>query len=219
MSIEERQLRKRKAEHIRRLKRWLRPLPRRTNIHRYPVLSLFAERAKKRAYLWSFSVEQAIPAIYAGFILTLLPLYGLQLVLCIFLALILRANLPILAGLQIISNPITVWPIWFAAYQVGRNVLSVIGVETDQLKLTQVREMLYSFTHARWEGGLESLIVVFSVTSLGSIVMGIFFGLIGSTIYRIVAIRSAASYALLVQKLNEFRKNSPEPPLKRNPDV
>ncbi|MEM7790894.1 MAG: DUF2062 domain-containing protein [Verrucomicrobiota bacterium] len=216
MSVEERQLRERKAEHIRRLKRWMRPLPRRTNIHRYPILSLFAKQAKKRAYLWSFNVEHAVPAIYAGFILTLLPLYGLQLVLCIFLALILKANLPLLAGLQIISNPITVWPIWFAAYQIGRNVLSVVGIETDQLKLAQVREMLYSFTHARWDEGLENLAIVFGVTSLGSVVMGVFFGLIGSTIYRIVSIRSAASYALLVQKLGELRKNNPEKPLKKN---
>ncbi|MEM8868219.1 MAG: DUF2062 domain-containing protein [Verrucomicrobiota bacterium] len=206
MTVEEQELLNQKAQHIRRLKRWLRPLPRRTNIHRYPILSLFAANAKQRAYLWSFATEQAVPAIYAGCILTLLPLYGLQLVLCLFLALILRANLPILAGLQILSNPITVWPIWFAAYQVGRNILAVIGIEVPLLRLEQVKEMLYSFTHANWEAGLENLLIVFSVTSLGAIVMGVFFGLVGSSAYRIIAIRSAASYAALVQKLSELKQ-------------
>ena len=74
-----------------------------------------------------------MPAIYAGCILTLMPLFGIQLPLSLLLALVLRANLPILAGLQIVSNPITVIPIWFSAYQIGRHFLGVIGVDAAPL--------------------------------------------------------------------------------------
>jgi hypothetical protein len=166
-------------------------------------------------YLWSFRVENAVPAIYAGCILTLMPIYGIQIPLAFLLALLLRANLPILAGLQIVSNPITVLPIWFAAYQIGRHFLSVIGVDVIRLGRDEVQLMLDNFTHGRWGDNLEPIMVVFVVTCLGAIIMGIFFGLITSFIYRIVAIRTAASYAVLLKKIHEhkMRKSAaPFPP-------
>jgi hypothetical protein len=65
-------------KRIRLVKRLLRPLPRRTNIHRYPVLKWFGEAARKRAYLWSFRVGAMTPAFYVGSLLTLQPLIGVQ---------------------------------------------------------------------------------------------------------------------------------------------
>ena len=38
----------------RRIRRWLKPLPRRASIHRYPILNRFADFARRRPYLWSF---------------------------------------------------------------------------------------------------------------------------------------------------------------------
>ena len=210
MTSEETHLRNKRSERIRRVKRWLRPLPRRTNIHRYPILKFFAEAARKRIYLWSFRVENAVPAIYAGSILALLPLYGVQLPLSLLLALLLRANLPILAGLQMISNPVTVLPIYFAAYQIGRHFLSVIGVETSQLYRHEVRIMLSNFMSGEWGSNWERLATVFGVTSLGGIIMGTFFGIIGGLVYRIMANRTAASYALLREKLHEHKMKQAE---------
>ncbi len=205
MTAEESELHESKFRRIRRVKRWLRPLPRRATIHRYPVLRLFADAARKRIYLWSFRVENAVPAIYAGCILTLMPVYGIQIPLAFCLALLLRANLPILAGLQIVSNPITVLPIWFAAYQVGRHFLSVIGVDVMRLGHEEVQTMLNNFIHGQWGDNLQPVMVVFGVTNLGAIIMGTFFGLITSFIYRIVALRTAASYALILEKIHEHK--------------
>ncbi len=205
MTLEEKELRQQISGRIRRVKRWLRPLPRRATIHRYPILGLFADAARKRIYLWSFRVENAVPAIYAGCILTLLPLYGIQIPLAFLLALLFRANLPILAGLQMVSNPLTVLPIWFAAYQIGRHFLGVIGVEALPLGRHEVQALLDNFASGEWGSNLERLMTVFGVTSLGSIIMGTFFGLIISVAYRIVAIRTAASYALLQEKLHEHK--------------
>ncbi len=202
MTLEESELNKTKWRRIRRVKKWLRPLPRRTNIHRYPILKFFSQAARKRIYIWSFRVENAVPAIYAGSILTLMPLYGIQVPLAFLLALLLRANLPILAGLQVVSNPITVLPIWFAAYQIGRNILSVTGIHVDPLNREEVRLLLDNFIHGAWGDKFEHISIVFGVTSLGAIVMGTFFGLIGSFAYRIVASRTAASYALLREKIH-----------------
>jgi hypothetical protein len=186
---------------IRRVKRWLRPLPRRSNIHRYPLLRYFARTARQRTYLWSFRVTHAVPAIQAGCILTLLPLYGVQIALAFALALLLRANLAILVGLQIVSNPITILPLWYAGFQIGRITLGVIGLEITPLGREEVGQMLYAFTHADWGERFDNVALVFGVTSLGGLVMGSFFGLIVGLTYRIVADRTAASYALLRKKI------------------
>jgi len=202
MSVEEQKLHETKWRRIRRVKRWLRPLPRRATIHRYPVLKIFSESARKRSYIWSFRVENAVPAIYAGSILTLLPLYGIQIPLALVLALILRANLPILAGLQIVSNPLTAVPLWVADYQIGRTVLSVIGIYSEPLTRGEILYLLNDFIRLEWGGNIARMATVFGVTCLGAIVMGVFFGLLGSIAYRMVAMRTAASYALLKERVH-----------------
>ncbi|MFW6217675.1 MAG: DUF2062 domain-containing protein [Verrucomicrobiota bacterium] len=212
MTAEEKDLLDQRSARIRRVKRWLRPLPRRATIHKYPVLGRFAETARRRIYLWSFREENAVPAIYAGCILTLMPIYGIQLPLSFLLALWLRANLPILAGLQMVSNPVTALPIWFAGYNVGRNVLGVIGVEALRLERAEVRQLLGSFLRGEWGSKLERIASVFGVTSLGAVVMGTFFGLVASVAYRIIARRTAASYAVLLQKLQLHRDHRTKPP-------
>ena len=202
MTSEENEFHKTKWRRIRRVKRWLRPLPRRATIHRYPVLKFFSETARKRSYIWSFRLENAVPAIYAGCILTLMPLYGIQVPLALLLALTLRGNLPILAGLQIVSNPLTAVPIWVADFQIGRAILGVIGVHTQPLTRSEILSLLYDFVHLNWGGSLNRMASVFGITSLGAIVMGVFFGLVGSIAYRIIARRTAASYAVLKEKVH-----------------
>jgi uncharacterized protein (DUF2062 family) len=203
MTVEESELNQTKWRRIRRVKKWLRPLPRRTNIQSYPILKFFAEATRRRTYIWSFRVENAVPAIYAGSILTLMPLYGIQLPIAFLLALLLRANLPILVGLQVVSNPLTILPIWFAAYQIGQMILSVIGLRVDPLNREEVSILLDNFINAAWDDKFDNLATVFSVTSLGAIVMGIFFGLTASFAYRIVGNRTATSYALLRRRITE----------------
>lgn len=220
MSIEEREFHQTKWRRIRRVKRWLRPLPRRATIHRYPVLRLFSESARKRSYIWSFRVENAVPAIYVGSVLTLMPLYGIQLPLSVLFALLCRANLPILAGLQLLTNPLTIIPIWFSTYQIGRYFIGVVGIEAAPLARSEVQTLLYNFTHGQWGENVDRLLTVFGVTCLGAAVMGSFFGLIGSACYRIIAKRTAMSYAVLKDKIhlpklpipNKFANKDPHEP-------
>lgn len=208
MTSDEADLKETKWRRIRRVKWWLRPLPRRSNIRRYPILKLFARGAKKRVYLWSFRVENAVPAIYAGSILTLMPIYGIQVPCAFLLAIFLRANLPILVGLQVVSNPITAVPLWLAEYQVGRIVLGVMGIEVAPLDRSELSRMLTSFVSGEWGDKFHTLSTVFSVTSLGAIVLGLFFGLLGGLAYRIVASRTVASYKVLLKKLRRLSDRS-----------
>lgn len=219
MTTEEHELRETRTRRIRRVKRWLRHLPRRSNIHRYPILWRFSASARKRIYLWSFRADNAVPALYAGFIVALMPLYGIQIPIAFCLALILRANLPILVGLQMLSNPLTIIPFWYAAYQVGSSVLSIVSVDTPALGRSDVRNIVHNFTNGEWSSNIEPLLATFSIMCLGGIVMGIFFGLISSFSYRFAARRTAASYALLIKKIHDRKAHKSESPTNTDPDA
>lgn len=117
-------------------KQVLRFVPRRAAIHRYPLVGRFAAAARKRAYLWSFKRPHLRPAFYAGSILALMPVMGVQLPMAFVLALLLRANFMVLGGLQFITNPVTAAPIYYATYELGHNIIAHSGfgrsVEAEQ---------------------------------------------------------------------------------------
>ncbi len=99
-----REVRARRHVRIRRAKRFLRPLPRKATLHRWPILKRFAETARKRPYLWSFRQREVNIALYIGFVITFLPLVGIQFILAFAAALTLRANLPVIMGTQLATN-------------------------------------------------------------------------------------------------------------------
>jgi uncharacterized protein (DUF2062 family) len=109
------------------LKKFLRFMPRRAMMHKYPVVGRFAQAARRRAYLWSFKSEHMRPAFYAGSILSLLPVMGVQLPLALILSLCLRGNFMVMGGLQFITNPFTAAPIYYATHQLGAKIISVSG--------------------------------------------------------------------------------------------
>ena len=115
----------------RRLRKLLRPLPRRANIRRYPVIKRFAEMASKRPYLWSFKREQVVPALYVGGVISLLPLYGVQFLAALGAALLFRANLTVLIALQFITNPFTIVPIYAFTGWVGVELMQLMGVGAE----------------------------------------------------------------------------------------
>ena len=73
-------------KRIRRLKKFLRPLPRRSNIHRYPILKWFADTAYKKSFLWSFKGSPVQSALFWGIWIAMLPIVGIQMIVvfCIF---------------------------------------------------------------------------------------------------------------------------------------
>ncbi|MGC6456302.1 MAG: DUF2062 domain-containing protein [Coraliomargaritaceae bacterium] len=206
MHPEEKELVEIKTRRIRRVKKWLRPLPRRANIHRYPILRHFSKAAKKRIYLWSFRTENVLPSIYIGSVLTFLPIYGLQIPLALLFALILRSNLPIFVSLQLITNPFTVLPIWFALFQIGHHALSLFGMETLPLGKTDLELVMQSVKEGIWMQQIERMISVFAQITLGSLIIGLFLGLVLSNIYRMAAQYTQKSYTRLRERI-EARRN------------
>jgi len=112
---------------IRRAKFLLRFMPRRARFHTYPIVGRFAAFARKRNFLWSFRYDQLRPSFYAGAILSLLPLYGLQLPLAFFVCLLFRTNFMVLGGLQFITNPVTIAPVYYGTYKLGMWVMDSSG--------------------------------------------------------------------------------------------
>ena len=125
--------RKRRWARIRRVKAILRYAPRRARFHRYPLIGRFAAVARKAPYLWSFRREHVRPALYAGAIIALLPIMGVQVPVAFGLALLLRSNVMLLVGLQFITNPFTAAPLYYGTYQLGHWIIvsSGFGVSTE----------------------------------------------------------------------------------------
>lgn len=111
----------------RRAKKLLRFVPRRAMLHKYPVIGRFADFARRRSYLWSFRIHHLRPSFYAGSILSLLPVMGVQLPAALVLSLVLRANFMVMGGLQFITNPFTAAPIYYATHQLGAKVIELSG--------------------------------------------------------------------------------------------
>lgn len=112
----------------RRVRRILRHLPRRTNIHRYPVLRHFASAAATRPYLWSYRPGPVTVALYAGSVISFLPLVGITLFLSLAAAILFRANLTVTVALQFVSNPLTSGPLFAGTYLLGDWVLGQLGI-------------------------------------------------------------------------------------------
>ncbi len=141
MSADHEKKRHERFARIRRVKWLLRFVPRRARFHHYPLIGRFADIARKRDYLWSFRTESVRPGIYAGSILALMPLLGIQTPIAFLLALLLRANVMVLVGLQFITTPITAPPLYFATYHIGRTTMEAVGFDTKSHQVADQDEL------------------------------------------------------------------------------
>jgi uncharacterized protein (DUF2062 family) len=126
---------------------------------------MFAIFARKRAYLWRFQRSFVIPSLYVGSILAFLPFYGLQIPLAFGAALIVRANLPVMIGLQLITNPLTAAPIYIFTYKVGRLLLEHLSVGTGD------QQMIGQTANSLMVGGVVSGLLFASVLDVVSRVL------------------------------------------------
>lgn len=187
---------------IARVKRILRWMPRRATMHRYPVIRWFARSARTRSQLWSFRVPHAVPAIYAGCILALIPIYGVQLPIAVALAFLLRANLPILFSLQFITNPLTVVPIYFACFQIGHVILTTFGLHPTSINMQQMRLLYNSLSSGNWAYNFKYVAEIWLLTALGGCIIGTFLAVVGAVSYRV----GAYEVTVVNNKIRGFQK-------------
>ena len=182
-----------RRRRIRRLKKWMRPLPRRSNIHRYPVLKWFSGMARRRVFLWSFRSREMVTALFLGLIVAFMPLVGIQMLIVFFLALWFRANLPVIVALQWVSNPFTMGPIYFADYQIGLAMMELFSIAPEPNPLLQPD---YDWAHFELRD-LGALLDTFPPMMLGGLALGSFIGLVVSVAHKWLAKWSKGPYASL----------------------
>lgn len=218
-------------KRIRRAKRWLRPLPRRATIHRYPVLGWFAGAARKRSYLWSFRREDVVPAIYIGCILSMLPIYGIQVPTAFLLAVVFRSNLMVMVATQFVTNPITAGPLYLAGCYVGLLVFSMFGFEIPGdsvydfavliahnlkdafLSIVGPSTMNNSMETLADETGMTLPEIVglgFKATFVGGAIIGYFIGFFLSLAYQFTARRASAKMFDLRTQYHKVRLREAE---------
>lgn len=211
MTQEEESLRALQRERKARVKRLLRWMPRRATMHRYPILKWFAKSARARPYLWSFRVNAVVPALYAGCILSFLPLYGVQVALAALLAFMLHANLPVLVALQAITNPLSAIPVYYTVYHIGRMALGLVGIDSPRLTVHDVSALSDSVDSGEWALRTRYAAEVWGVMCLGGAMMGLFVATIASLLYRLGA-REAAITLQKLHALQEKRREAQEAP-------
>jgi uncharacterized protein (DUF2062 family) len=148
-----------------RVRRFLRPLPRRANLRKYPVLRWFADAARTRPWLWSFKVAHVVPSLYIGAVSGLMPIPG-QILIGFAVALLVRANLPVIVALCFASNPLTMVPLFTTCYVTGFWALDLLVPGRKEFRLA---EGLAAMTHGDFGGAGDILIAV----SIGAVLVGL----------------------------------------------
>ncbi len=114
--------------------------------------------------LWHINRNSASVAFFVGLFVAFIPLPS-QMILASLLSVWLRCNLPLAVGLCWITNPLTIGPIFWFAYQLGALVMGVTA-ETAQFSIS-------------WEWLSTGLVAVWQPFLLGCLLCGFFFGSLG----------------------------------------
>ncbi|WP_072680952.1 DUF2062 domain-containing protein [Arcobacter sp. LA11] len=96
-------------------------LPTHENIKEQRFLKIFGSFLHKRE-IWSLSRKRVVTGVLIGIFVAALPM-PLQMILAAFLAILFNANLPISFILIFISNPITMPPLFYLEYQIGKLII------------------------------------------------------------------------------------------------
>ncbi len=120
--------------------------------------------------------------VAVGMFVTFMPLIGLQMLLSVFIAWMLRANKLVGVPLVWISNPLTAVPIYYPCYLLGCKLLGMAAVSDDWKKLEAAWQQIQADRKATWLNKLNfwwhSILDVVWPLSLGCVVVGLTAGVL-----------------------------------------
>jgi len=122
--------------------------------------------------LWHLTRHSVATAAFIGLFIAFMPL-PTQMLLAGFMAFLFHANLPISVLLVWVSNPLTMPPLFYMAYQVGA-VFIPSSTPAD-----------FSF-ELSWHWLSTGLVAIWQPFLLGCVMCGLFFGLLASTSVRLL---------------------------------
>jgi len=97
-----------------------------------------------------------------------------------FVALGVRANLPLIVALQWVSNPFTLAPIYFADYEIGLTLLELLSIEYPRNEILTVDYDWSEFELSR----IGTLLDTFPPMFLGGSILGISLGVLSVFLYK-----------------------------------
>ncbi len=158
------------ARTIKRLAAWVdRNMPTRASMAKNKYLKPIAHRFL-RSDLWRFTRRSVPRGVALGMLAAFLIPVG-QIFVAVFLALPVRANVPIAAITTFITNPVS-YPFWIAvANQIGKFVLQIDAMTEGQPINTQMQSEF-----GEW---LSWLVVQAGATAFGFLVLAIVFAALG----------------------------------------
>ncbi len=153
-----------------RFGRWLdKNMPTRAGMEKNKYLRPIAHRFL-RSELWRFTRRSVPRGVALGMLAAFLIPIG-QIFVAVFLALPVRANVPVAALTTFITNPFT-YPFWIAgANQIGKFILRIDAMTFGQPLNTQIKGEF-----GEW---LDWFFLEAGVTAFGFLCLAIFFGSIG----------------------------------------
>jgi uncharacterized protein len=143
-------------------------LPTEDYIKKHPRLK-FLEKYLHHKDFWHLNEKSVAHALLVGLFVTVIPIPG-QMILAVLLGIPLRANLLLAVALVWLSNPLTMGPIAFVAYCLGRVVLQL-----PMIPVTSLDAFLKNI-HLIWEPFL-----------VGSLLLGLILGAVGYLLSRLIA--------------------------------
>ena len=148
-------------------KTWYKSLiPDSSKLQQHPSLQRFGP-ALQHPSLWHLSRRSARAAVAVGLFCAMLPI-PVQMLLAAFLAISLRAHLPLTIALVWLNNPITIAPIFYAGYKTGSWML---GASAKDIQFELSSDWLWAQLA---DIGLPLL--------LGSVTLGLVVGIFGALV-------------------------------------
>ena len=145
--------------------------------------------------LWHFNRHSVSFAVLIGIFCCFLPM-PFQMIPCVFLVIWVRCNIPLAIAIVWISNPITMPPMMYFCYKVGRWML---GQPAPSAELEISTQWL-----------VEQLTVVWQPLLLGCLVTGTTLGLLGFTLVRLYwRWKVARDWRKRKRRLEKYLANKP----------
>lgn len=181
---------------MRFLKKILRPMPRKSNVHKYPILKYFAETARKRTYLWEFRRRNVLAGIWVGWFVALVPIYSMQMLVAFIISIPARANCIISMALQWVTNPVTIPFILFGQYALGDFLLKKLhlsGVIVDFGKVISDMSEIGFWQALKSVASFGVLAHIVSSVLLGGFIIAVACAALNTWLYLLLAKRPSNS--------------------------
>jgi uncharacterized protein (DUF2062 family) len=152
---------------------WIRRhIPTRETVDRYRLLRPFAKQLRQ-PNLWHLN-HRSVPRGVALGLGVGIVIPFMHIVLAALLAIPVRANIALAAAFTLVVNPLTIPPLYYAAYHIGLWELQQKAVGADPVAAQQasgeLARMLYWLHHASGPIALGILTLAISVSALGYVI-------------------------------------------------